>query len=347
MRWTEFDLDGGLVAIDRPIADVCDIALIDLDGVAYRGHEPVEDAARGIGYLREQGASTIFITNNASRLPQDVAAQLSSLDIPTRADEVLTAAQACARLLGTVVEPGSNILVIGAEGLRVAVSEAGYRVVDSADDAPAAVAQGFGPELGWKDLAEAAYAIASGVPHVASNLDLSLPTARGFAPGNGSLVRAVQSATGVVPLSAGKPSPAMYDMAVKAVGARRPLVIGDRLDTDLAGARSGGYLGLLVLTGVSTGREAILAPPELRPHLIVGTLAELAGPHPAPQLGANGWWELGASAARVIDGVLEVSGAAPGKEVELIRACASAAWDASDHGIDVDPASVPDIRPTR
>lgn len=272
----------GLAHVTSPLIDVCDIALIDLDGVAYRGHQPIAHAAEGIGELRANGVTTIFVTNNASRLPEEVAAQLTALDIETRPAEVLTAAQACARYLDEFIEPGARVLVVGAKGLRVAVAEAGYELVATAEDEPAAVAQGFGPDLGWRDLAEAAYAIQRGARHIASNLDLSLPTDRGFAPGNGSLVRAVVAATGVEPESAGKPSPTMYDMAVRAAGATRPLVIGDRLDTDLAGARAGGYLGILVLTGVSSARDAVLAEAAMRPHIILENLAALREPHPAP-----------------------------------------------------------------
>ena len=177
-------------------------------------------------------------------------------------------------------------------GLVTAVRAAGYVVVESADDDPAAVAQGFAPEVGWPQLAEAAYAVGRGAWHVASNLDLSLPTARGFAPGNGSLVGAVRAATGVVPDSAGKPSPTMYDMAVERVGARETLVIGDRLDTDLAGARAGGYIGLHVLTGVSSARDDVLAVPGERPHLIGADLRSLLVAHPEPQQGAEGWWTV-------------------------------------------------------
>ena len=115
----------------------------------------------------------------------------------------MTAAQAAAQLLTTRLPAGAKVLVVGGAGLVTAVRAAGFEVVFSADDEPAAVAQGFAPEVGWAQLAEAAYAIERGAWHVASNLDLSLPTARGFAPGNGSLVGAVRAATGVTPDSAG------------------------------------------------------------------------------------------------------------------------------------------------
>ncbi|SNT18719.1 Haloacid Dehalogenase Superfamily Class (subfamily) IIA [Micrococcales bacterium KH10] len=330
---------------DSPVAitEICDLALIDLDGVAYRGHEPIEHAAEGIAALRDRDVTTVFVTNNASREPEEIAAQLSSLRIPTRPNEVLTAAQACARYLGEFVEPGAKVLVVGGAGLLTAVREAGYEIVTSADDGPAAVAQGFSPDLGWKDLAEAAYAVAAGAVHVASNRDLSLPTARGFAPGNGTLVQAVSSATGIEPVSAGKPSPTMYHMAVAATGSQRTLVIGDRLDTDLAGARGGGYLGLLVLTGVSTARDAILAPPSLRPHLIVADLSGLEEAHGAPTSDEDGRWHCQDRSAAVIDGKLQLSVTPVQGGMALVRAAAAAVWAARDNGIEVDEGSVPEF----
>jgi HAD superfamily hydrolase (TIGR01450 family) len=332
----------GLLASDRPLAEAYDLALVDLDGVAYRGHLPIEHAADGLAAARERGLRLVFVTNNASREPGDVAAQLTGLDIPTSAHEVMTAAQACAALLRTRLQPGAKVLVVGGKGLFTAVEEAGFEVVRSADDEPVAVAQGYAPELGWKDLAEAAYAVGRGAWHVASNLDGSLPTARGYAPGNGALVGAVVSATGVRPDSAGKPSPTMYRLATERAGAANPLVIGDRLDTDLAGARAGGYPGLHVLTGVSSARDDVLAPPGLRPSFVATDLRGLLEPHPVPAPGAGGWWECAGRAARVVDGRLELDAQGP-TGIDAVRAACAAAWAAVDDGQPLDAASVPDL----
>ncbi|QHT55540.1 HAD-IIA family hydrolase [Cellulomonas sp. H30R-01] len=339
-------MSGGLIGSDVPLADRFDLALVDLDGVAYRGHEPIDGAAAGLTSARARGMRLVFVTNNASREPESVADQLTELGIPTRSGEVMTAAQAAAQLLRTRLEPGAKVLVVGGAGLVTAVRSAGFVVVESADDDPAAVAQGFAPDVGWAQLAEAAYAVERGAWHVASNLDLSLPTARGFAPGNGSLVGAVRNATGVVPDSAGKPSPTMYRMAVDRAGARETLVIGDRLDTDLAGARAGGYVGLHVLTGVSTARDDVLAAPTERPHLIGADLLSLLEPHPVPRRDADGWWACGEVAARVVDGALDLGRATPGSpaaQLDLVRAACAAAWDAVDSGGSLDPATVPEL----
>ncbi|WP_402466237.1 HAD-IIA family hydrolase [Isoptericola aurantiacus] len=335
-------MSAGLLASDVPLAQAYDLALVDLDGVAYTGHLPIEHAASSLEAARARGMRLLFVTNNASREPEDVAAQLSGLDIPAGAEDVMTAAQACAALLRTRLAAGATVLVIGGHGLVTAVEQAGLTVVPSADDAPDAVAQGYSPDLGWKDLAEAAYAVAGGAWHVASNRDLSLPTARGFAPGNGALVAAVVAATGVEPDSAGKPEPTMYRLAVERHGGERPLVVGDRLDTDLAGARSGGYAGLHVLTGVSSARDAVLAGPGLRPHFLGADLRSLLVPHPAPVAAAEGWWECGDRAARVVDGTLELDREGPAG-IDVIRAACAAAWDAADGGAGPAASTVPEL----
>jgi glycerol-1-phosphatase len=330
-----------LLGSDRPLAEAHDLALVDLDGVAYQGHLPIEHAAESLEEARRRGMRLLFVTNNASREPEDVAGQLSGLSIPTEPDEVMTAAQACANLLATRLAPGARVLVVGGKGLVTAVRQAGFEVVSSAEDAPDAVAQGFAPELGWSDLAEAAYAVAGGAWFVASNRDMSLPTARGFAPGNGALVGAVVAATGVEPDSAGKPSPTMYRMAVERSAARRPLVIGDRLDTDLAGARAGQIPGLHVLTGVSSARDAVLAAPGLRPDFIGADLRALLEPHPEP-VAEDGWWRCADRAARVHDGALELDRSGP-SGIDVIRAACAAAWHAADDGVALDPSTAPDL----
>lgn len=333
-----------LRASESPLAEVHDLALVDLDGVAYRGHLPIPHAAESLTTARDRGLRLVFVTNNASREPQDVADQLTGLDIRASSDEVMTAAQACAALLRTRLEPGGRVLVVGGAGLVTAVTEAGFEIVTSADERPDAVAQGYAADVGWAELAEAAYAVEAGAWHVASNLDLSLPTARGFAPGNGALVGAVVAATGVQPSSAGKPSPTMYRLAVERAGAERPLVVGDRLDTDLAGARSGGYPGLHVLTGVSTARDAVVAEPGLRPDFLGADLRSLLEPHPAPTEAADGWWECGGRAARVVDGRLELDRQGP-SGIDVVRAACAAAWDAVDSGAGLDGSSVPELTP--
>lgn len=326
-----------------PLVQAFDVALVDLDGVAYRGAEPVAHAPESLAAAREAGMGLVFVTNNASREPETVAAQLSGLGIAARPDEVLTAAQAVAALLADELDDGAPVLVVGGAGLRTAVTEAGLRVVTSADDEPVAVVQGFAPDVGWPQLAEAAYAIQRGARYFASNRDLTLPNERGLAPGNGSLVAAVVTATGVEPRSAGKPEPSMFRLAAAKGGAARPLVIGDRLDTDLAGARASGYPGLHVLTGVSTARDLLVARPAERPDFLGVDLRALHVAHDAPVLVEDGWWQCGAERARATSGVLELGGDAAGTSLDSLRAACAAAWAAADGGHPLDPTTLPQM----
>jgi HAD superfamily hydrolase (TIGR01450 family) len=218
-----------------------------------------------------------FVTNNASRTPTAVVEHLARVGVPATEAEVATAAQAAATLLTTLVAPGVRVLVTGGEGLRVAVAERGFEVVAAAADAPAAVVQGYAPALAYDDLAETALAVRAGAVWVASNLDATIPTPRGLLPGNGALVALVATAAGRRPDAvAGKPEPALHDEAVRRSGARRPLVVGDRLDTDVAGAVRAGCDSLLVLTGVST--EADLAAAAARPTYVGADLRALLEP---------------------------------------------------------------------
>lgn len=328
-----------LLGTDAPLNTVFDAALVDLDGVAYRGPHAIPTAPPALEAAREAGMRIVFVTNNASREPGEVAAHLTELGIPAAEHEVLTAAQAVARLAREQLPPDARILVVGGKGLRTAIDAAGFTRVESAADAPDAVVQGFAPEVSWRELAEAAYAIQAGARHFASNLDLTLPNERGIAPGNGSLVGAVVNATGIVPVAAGKPEPAMFHQAAANIGAERPLAIGDRLDTDLKGARAAGVPGLLVLTGVSSAEDAIRAVPEERPSFIGADLTCLEEPHPAPVREGDAW-RVRENVARVVDGRLEVHGPAG---MDLLRAACAAAWDAVDRGDTLSAFSIPEL----
>jgi glycerol-1-phosphatase len=341
-------LSWGLSSSGGTLAEVFDLALVDLDGVARRGSQPIEHATECLNVARTMQMREVFVTNNAAMTPDQVAEQLNELGIVCTPSDIMSAAIACGALLRTKLQPGAKVLVVGGPGLIEAVTGAGFQVVHSsgpnaADQNPAAVAMGYAPNIGWSDLAEAAYAVQRGAWFVASNLDKSLPLQRGNAPGNGALVGAVQAATGVAPVSDGKPSPAMYELVVERTGARHPLVIGDRLDTDLGGARAAGIPGLHVFTGVSSARDAVLAKPEYRPNFVGADLRTLFETHATPQEGPDGWWISGDRSARVgDDGKLELdSQGAVG--VDAVRAACAAVWSAADAGVKVDTGSVPDF----
>ncbi|WP_225629285.1 HAD hydrolase-like protein [Streptomyces werraensis] len=311
----------------QALNEAYDTALLDLDGVVYAGGEAIEHAVPSLAVARDGGMRLAYVTNNALRTPDAVAAHLTELGIPAEAGDVITSAQAVARLIADQVPQGSRVLVVGGEGLRVALRERGLVPVESADDDPAAVVQGYGgPELAWGRFAEACYAIARGVPWFASNTDLTIPSGRGIAPGNGAAVEVVRIATGAEPQVAGKPLPPMHRETILRTGAERPLVVGDRLDTDIEGAFNGGVDSLLVLTGVTDGAQVIAAPPQHRPTYVDADLRGLltGQPEVVEDGGAFrcGGWTAAAGAGR-----LELDG--DGAPVDGLRALCAAAWTAA------------------
>ena len=225
-----------------------------------------------------------FVTNNASRHPAAVAGHLRALGIPAEADEVVTSAQAAARTVAAAVAPGSEVLVLGTAALEETLIRAGLRPVRRLDQADvagvAAVVQGLAPETSMADLAEATVALRSGALWVVGNTDATLPSPRGLLPGNGAFVALLSAVTGREPVVAGKPDPALHVESVERVKSTRPLVVGDRLETDVLGAVRGGADSLLVLTGV-TDRAALLAAPRgSRPTYLASDLRGLSAPHP-------------------------------------------------------------------
>ena len=308
-----------------------DIAVLDLDGVVYRGAAAVPPAPELLSALRARGLRLAFVTNNAPRTPAEVAAQLRRLGVPAAAGDVVTSAQAAARLVAARVAPGGRILVVGGDGLRQAVAEYGLAEVDAAAERPDAVVQGFGPQVGWQQLAEAAYAVATGVPWVATNLDQTVPTEWGVAPGNGTLVAAVVAATGRGPVVAGKPEPALFDETVLRVGGSSPLVVGDRLDTDIAGANRVGVDSLLVLTGVTDLDRLAAAEASERPTYVSLDLAGLMLPHTLVSRDGEsvvcGRWAARVAAGEVRVDPMRAADIEPDHDRnDLVRAAVSAAW---------------------
>jgi glycerol-1-phosphatase len=325
-----------LLASDQPLADRYDAALLDLDGVVYVGPAAVPRAAEVLVQARDRGMTLAYVTNNAARTPATIAAHLSELGIPAAPSDVVTSAQAAARLAAERVGEGAAVLVVGGEGLQEALRERGLRPVRSAGDGPAAVVQGFAPEVDWRLLAEGAYAVAGGALWIASNLDLTIPTPRGIAPGNGTLVAAVRAATGAEPLVAGKPELPLHRETIIRTGARHPLVVGDRLDTDIEGAVRAGVDSLLVFTGVTTPALLLSAPPPLRPSYLAPDLQGLLVPHPAVVRSGEAWtcggWRATArGGAAVLE--REPRGAGDGADpYDGLRALCGAAWTAPGLG---------------
>jgi glycerol-1-phosphatase len=314
----------------EPLAARYDVALLDLDGVVYLGGSAIPGAVDALEKAAAAGMRLAFVTNNASRTPSAVAAQLAAYGIHAQAADVITSAQAAARLLAGRLPPGAAVLVAGGMGLRVAVRERGLRPVSVAADRPAAVVQGYAPGIDYSLLAEAALAVEDGAWYVASNADITLPTSRGCQPGNGSLIKVIETSTGRAPDVAGKPEPPLHAEAGARTGARHPLVVGDRLDTDIESATRSGADSLLVLTGVTRAVDVVLAPPRRRPVYLADGLAGLVASHP-DVTAANGEFRCGGWQARWQDpGTLGLAGS--GGAMDGLRAVCAAAWSAAAPG---------------
>lgn len=335
MTYVRSDLHG----CRKPLVEHFDGVLIDLDGVCYQGNTAIEHVSETLDEARNRGMVITFVTNNASRTAVQVADKLNGLGIEAETREIMTAAMDAVGILQEKLPPAAKVLVIGGEGLREPVSQAGFEIVSSAEDRPAAVIQGLDESIGWKELSEAIYAINAGAVFVATNLDATLPTERGFAAGNGALVKAVSHATGVEPLAGGKPFASIYRKAQADARIKHPLCIGDRLDTDIAGARAAGYRSLHVLTGVNDARAVALAPSEHRPSFVGLNLTSLLEPHPGPVKQPTELWTCGESAGYGVDaeGNIWCEENRLEKKATLLlndyRALLAAVWEAKDNGM--------------
>ncbi|WP_308468436.1 HAD-IIA family hydrolase [Rathayibacter soli] len=308
--------------------DGVDVILADLDGVVYTGARPIPYAVESLNRAASR-ARIGYITNNASRTDVSVAAHLRELGLSVEPSDVVTSPQAAVRLMIDMIPAGSRVLVIGGEGLRTEVARAGFVIVGSADDAPAAVIQGFSPDLGWRDLAEASIALAggeAGIPWVATNTDWTLPVERGIAPGNGTLVSAVHSAVGRLPVVAGKPEVAIFEEARTRFTAARPLFIGDRLDTDILGSNRAGIDAALVLTGVDHAKQLIAADSDSRPRYILEDLRGLHEAYPEPAVAKDGTVTVRDAVVRVSGGDVRIL-ADGASGLNLLRAACAAIWN--------------------
>jgi glycerol 3-phosphatase-2 len=327
-----------LKASDQPLSSAYDVAILDLDGVVYVGHDAVTRAPEALAAAKAVGMHLAFVTNNAARPPSDVGNHLREIGIDAADADVVTSAQAAARLLVGTIPEGSRVYVIGGEGLSQALRERGFQPVTEPGDEPVAVAQGYGPQMPWRQVVNGAMIVKSGLPWVVSNTDMTIPTAQGVGPGNGTLVRLVAEFAGREPEVAGKPQPPLFEETLERVGGSHPLVVGDRLDTDIEGATNVGWDSLLVLTGVTGLAELVCAEPRLRPTYIGSDLCALATPHEVPTRQDDGF-TLGGWTVSVRDGSLVVAGDGPVDD--WWRAVALAAWaHLDDTGAPVDLGAV-------
>jgi HAD superfamily hydrolase (TIGR01450 family) len=262
----------------RRLVDGHDALLLDLDGVVYVGPLAVAHAVESIAAARSLGVTTAYVTNNAARPPAVVAEHLRSLGLEVAEHDVVTSAQAGAREVAARVPVGSRVLAVGGPGVAAALRGRGLEPVTLAAERPAAVLMGYGPDVAWRDLAQASYAVGAGALFVATNTDMSIPLPEGIAPGNGTLVAAVVAATGRQPLVAGKPFAPLMVESVERVGSVSPLVVGDRLDTDIEAGHVSAIPSLLVLTGVTEVAALLAATPEHRPTYVAADLRGLLAP---------------------------------------------------------------------
>lgn len=303
-----------------------DAVLSDLDGVVYAGPHAIPGAVESLQELARVGVGLGYVTNNASRSPAEVAAHLRELGAPAEDDQVVSSSQAAADLLASRLAPGSRILVTGSPALAREIELVGLVPVYGQDEDPVAVVQGFNPEIGWKQLAEASYVVSAGALWVATNTDMSIPQARGIAPGNGTLVAAVTAATGKMPLVAGKPEAPLFHSAAKRLGAERPVVVGDRLDTDILGGNNAGFATIAVLTGVDTRETVLAARAAERPDYIIDSLHELYSPYPEVTH-EDGTYTCGEATARVANGAIGIIG--DRDSLDAWRAACAAWWAAT------------------
>lgn len=320
-----------LGSCDQPLSAAYDVAVLDLDGVVYVGSQAVPGAPEALNTAQEAGMHLAFVTNNAARTPDTIGGHLRELGIEARDEDVVTSAQAAARLLSKRVPRDSAVFLLGGDGLDLALRERGLRPVTEPSDSVAAVVQGYGPDMPWKRVVQGAILVRSGLPWVASNTDLTIPVADGIGPGNGALVRLVADFAEREPEVAGKPQPPLFEETLTRVGGTHPLVVGDRLDTDIEGAVTMGWDSLLVLTGVTGLEELVRALPEHRPTYVAPDLAALGeaqvAPERAPERAASGAQDgvcLGGWTARTEGERLTVHG--DGTAADWWRVVAVAGW---------------------
>lgn len=311
--------------------------LFDLDGVIYKGKNSIPGAVETINEISKT-KPVGYLTNNAARRPETIAEQLQGFGLNVKPSQIIGAARAAAELLAEKIPAGSKVLVVGGDGLRSEVENLGFEIVSTANQEPAGVIQGFSPEVGWKELAQASFAIQRGAIWVASNQDWTIPVEGGIAPGNGTLVSAVHTAVGKLPEFAGKPAPKIFDTAVKILGLRNPLFVGDRLDTDSKGARGFGIKSAIVLTGVSKRKDLLAAKPDERPDYIISNLPQLLENYPESKQTKYGFRNQDSQVELLEKRVRLVSGD-PGS-LSSLRAACEVIWTSQVpiYGLDVEPA---------
>lgn len=313
--------------MSEPFINAYDAALFDLDGVIYLGPVAVPGAAAGLEALRARGVKIGFVTNNAGRSPQVVVDHLNSLGIECSLTDVVTSAQAIARVMASELPQRAKVYVCGASSLVDEVSAVGLTIVDGHADKPDAVVQGYHPELPWPMLDEAAFCIQGGARWYASNPDPTRPTNLGLIPGAGAQIQAVRLCVDVEPVMAGKPYPPLLNETTRRLGCQRPVFVGDRLDTDIEGAHNVGMDSFLVFTGAHGKQDLVEAPQNQRPSAIGYDLDALLQHRRVAEISGD---QARCAQARVkaVAGRFEISGplATREQQFDALWALANLAW---------------------
>jgi HAD superfamily hydrolase (TIGR01450 family) len=306
------------------LASKYDSLLLDLDGVVYQGSEAIVNAVESINRAANLGIQVGYLTNNSSRRAETIAEQLIGFGIQATAEQIVGSASAGVMLLAKKIPLGAKVLVVGGDGLKHAVQEQGFQVVDHASLSPAAVIQGFSPDVSWRELAQASFAIQGGAIWIATNQDWTVPVEQGIAPGNGTLVGAVHTAVGILPEIAGKPFKPIFDQALLQLGIKNPLMVGDRLDTDIRGANGSGMDSAVVMTGIVTRKELLAAGKEDRPKFILQDLTGLFDSYQQPKTTKRGAKSGDSTVELLGDRVVIVSGNP--ESLDTLKAACHVIW---------------------
>jgi len=315
---------------DRPVLSRYRGVICDLDGVVYRGSRSIPGAVPTLNSVVASGVQVVFATNNAARPPESVGGHLRELGLGQQGWSVVTSSQAAAAYLAARLEARTPVLAVGGPGVAQALSEAGLtpmQVAELTGTTPVrAVVQGAGQEVTWRDLAEVGYLAQGGAMWVATNLDATVPTSRGKAPGNGAFVGAVQTTTPVVPHVTGKPATALFDLARERLGTGQAdtIVVGDRLDTDIVGARAAGLDSLLVLGGACSLRDLAFADEGSRPTYVAFDLTGLLRPAPVATPGPDDLVDVSPDGTVTVTQYVERD--------RLLQAVVAASWHAHQEG---------------
>lgn len=242
--------------------------LIDLDGTMYRGSDEIAEAAGFIDKLKERKIPYLFVTNNSSRTPQQVAKKLRQFGIHTKDEQVFTTSMATANFIAET-KADATVYVIGEEGIQTALTEKGLELVE---DAPDFVVVGIDRSIDYEKLTKACLAVRNGATFISTNADIALPTERGLQPGNGAITSVVTVSTQVQPIFIGKPESVIVEQALKVLGVPKDevIMVGDNYDTDILAGMNAGMDTLLVHTGVTT--KELLKQYEKQPTYVVNTL---------------------------------------------------------------------------